>query len=81
MDTVSPFRQILQNVQYVVDEKGEQTAVLLDWQSWQDLQQFLDELTEDERLIELMDEVASDEVLSGQSARTVYQACLSADDV
>ncbi len=67
---------ILETAQYVVDKRGQQTAVLLDLPTWRTLQQLLEELLEDERLGELMVAVQEDEKLEGEAAREAYQAYL-----
>ncbi len=67
---------ILETAQYVVDKRGEKTAVLLDLPSWQALQRLLEELAEDERLGELMAAVQEDEKLEGEAAREAYKAYL-----
>lgn len=67
---------ILETAQYVVDKRGQQTAVLLDLSSWRMLQQLLEELAEDERLGELMVAVQNDEKFEGQTAQEVYKAFL-----
>ena len=71
---------ILETAQYVVDKRGRQTAVLLDLTAWQALQEFLEELAEDERLGELMMAVQDDEKLIGETAQEVYQAYLLETD-
>lgn len=67
---------IFEAAQYVVDKRGQQTAVLLDLSSWQKLQRILEELMEDERLGELMDAVQEDEKLEGEAAQEAYRAYL-----
>ncbi len=69
---------ILNTAQYVVDQQGQQTAVLLDLPSWQKLRQLLEELVEDERLGKLMLDVQHEETLEGPAAYTAYQAYLMA---
>lgn len=64
---------IFEAAQYVVDKRGQQTAVLLDLSSWQKLQRILEELMEDERLGELMDAVQEDEKLEGEAAQEAYR--------
>jgi hypothetical protein len=68
---------LLDSVQYVVDNKGQKTAVLFDLAMWQELRPLLDELIEDGRLGQLMAEVADDERLEGEEALQAYQAYLS----
>ncbi len=65
---------ILETAQYVVDKRGQQTAVLLDLFTWRSLQQILEDLQEDERLGELMLAVQEDEKLAGEAAQKVYLA-------
>lgn len=67
---------IFEAAQYVVDKRGQQTAVLLDLSSWQKLQRILQELMEDERLGELMAAVQDDEKLEGEAAQEAYRAYL-----
>jgi PHD/YefM family antitoxin component YafN of YafNO toxin-antitoxin module len=67
---------ILETAPYVVDKRGQQTAVLLDLPPWRALQQLLEELLEDERVGELMAAVQEDEKLTGEAAQEVYQAYL-----
>lgn len=67
---------ILETAQYVVDKRGQQTAVLLDLPTWRTLQRLLEELLEDERLGELMAAVQEDEKLEGEAAQEVYRAYL-----
>ena len=65
--------EILDTAQYVVDRHGQQTAVLLDLDSWKSLRQLLEELMEDERLGQLMTAVENDEMLDGEAARLAYE--------
>ena len=65
---------ILNTAQYVVDQQGQQTAVLLDLPSWQKLRHLLEELAEDERLAKLMLEVQQEEKLEGPAAYAAYMA-------
>jgi|GEM_PF-2289210 PHD/YefM family antitoxin component YafN of YafNO toxin-antitoxin module len=67
---------ILETAQYVVDRRGQQTAVLLDLPTWRALQQILEELLEDEKLGELMAAVQKDEKLEGEAAREAYSTYL-----
>ncbi len=67
---------ILDTAQYVVDRQGNQTAVLLDLNSWDALRQLLEELAEDERLGELMSAIEHDEKLEGEAARRRYETYL-----
>jgi hypothetical protein len=68
---------ILDAVQYVVDEQGQQTAVLFDLQTWDSLRYLLEELAEDERLGQLMVEVQDDEKLVRETAWQAYQTYLA----
>jgi hypothetical protein len=70
-------KMLLDSVQYVVDNKGQKTAVLFDLSVWQELRPLLDELIEDGRLGQLMAEVADDERLEGEEALQAYQAYLA----
>ncbi len=63
---------IIENAQYVVDQQGKQTAVLLDLENWISLCRLLEELAEDERLGELLAEVEDDEMLDGNAEREAY---------
>jgi PHD/YefM family antitoxin component YafN of YafNO toxin-antitoxin module len=63
---------IIESAQYVVDEQGKQTAVLLDLENWVSLRRLLEELAEDERLGELLAEVEEDDMLDGNAAREAY---------
>jgi hypothetical protein len=65
--------EVLRSVQYVVDEHGKQTAVLLDLSVWQQVLHFLEELDEDEQLGRLMMDVADDDKLEGEEAVRVYR--------
>ncbi len=71
---------ILETAQYVVDKRGQQTAVLLDLPAWRSLQQFLEDIQEDERLGELMAAVQKDEKLAGEAAQKAYLAYLSGEN-
>lgn len=71
------FDEMLNSAQYVVDRQGKQTAVLLDLSTWRQVRHLLEELAEDERLGQLMDEVAADEKLEGEDAYEVYQEYLA----
>jgi hypothetical protein len=68
---------ILDSVQYVVDSQGRQTAVQFDLTTWESLRPLFEELIEDGRLGQLMDEVADDERLEGDAALQAYQSYLS----
>lgn len=68
--------EILEAAQYVVDKSGQQTAVLLDLDSWKSLRHLLEELMEDERLGQLMADVEDDEKLEGEAARRAYRTYL-----
>lgn len=70
---------ILNTAQYVVDQQGQQTAVLLDLPSWHKLRYLLEELAEDERLAKLMLEVQQEEKLEGPAAYAAYQAYLAGE--
>lgn len=67
---------ILETAQYVVDRRGQQTAVLLDLPAWRGLQRLLEEMQEDEGLGKLMAAVQEDEKLEGEAAQEVYKAYL-----
>ena len=67
---------ILDSVQYVVDKDVQQTAVLLDLATWDTLRLLLQEVDEDARLGQLMDEVEDDEKLEGEAAWNAYQSFL-----
>jgi len=71
---------ILDTAQYVVDKRGQQTAVLLDLSAWRSLQQLLEDMQEDERLGELMIAVQEDEKLEGEAAQKAYQSYLSGEN-
>ncbi len=71
---------ILETAQYVVDKRGQQTAVLLDLPAWRSLQQLLEDLQEDEWLGELMLAVQKDEKLEGETAQKAYQSYLSREN-
>ena len=60
--------EMMNAVQYVVDNDGKQTAVLLDLNTWKSLQLLLEDIAEDERLGRLMAEVENEESLSGEAA-------------
>ena len=59
---------ILDSVRYVVNKDGQRTAVLLDMPTWDALRQLLEEITEDELLGRLMDEVEDDEMFKGEAS-------------
>ena len=63
---------IIKRAQYVVDQQGKQTAVILDLESWVSLRHLLEELAEDERLGELLAEDKDDEKLDGNAALEAY---------
>lgn len=65
--------EVLRSVQYVVDEQGKQTAVLLDLSVWQQVLHLLEELDEDEQLGRLMMDVADDDKLEGDEAVRAYR--------
>ena len=67
---------ILESAQYVVDSRGQQTAVLLDMPAWRGLQQLLEELQEDEVLGKCMAAVEDDEKLEGEAAQELYKTYL-----
>jgi len=69
--------EILQSVQYVVDNQGKQTAVLFSLPAWETLRPLLEEVIEDARLGQLMTDVVDDERLEGDDALQAYQAYLS----
>ncbi len=69
--------EILDSVQYVVNQKGQQVAVQLDLFTWKALRHLLDELIEDENLARLMAEVETEEHLEGQNAWQTYQTYLA----
>jgi len=73
--------EILESVQYVVNNQGEQTAVQLDLALWKTLRPLLEEILEDKHLAELMLEVKDDERLEGEAARAAYQAYLAEEAV
>jgi PHD/YefM family antitoxin component YafN of YafNO toxin-antitoxin module len=60
--------EIMSAVQYVVDSEGQQTAVLLDLNTWKSLQLLLQDIVEDERLGRLMAEVENEESLLREAA-------------
>lgn len=68
---------ILETAQYVVDQQGQQTGVLLDLESWDTLRKLIEELAEDERLGALMAAVEDDEKLEGADALSAYEAYLA----
>lgn len=69
--------EMLESVQYVVDNQGQRTAVQLDLTLWKTLRPLLEEILEDKRLAELMLAVKDDERLEGEAAQTAYQAYLA----
>jgi len=71
---------ILETAQYVVDKRGQQTAVLLGLPAWRSLQQILEDIQEDGRLGELMIAVQEDEKFEGEAAQKVYRAYLSGEN-
>lgn len=68
--------EILASAHYLVDKHGQQTAIVLDLDSWRVVQQYLEEVMEDQNLVQLMDAVAGDEKLDGEAALSAYQAYL-----
>ncbi len=72
--------EMLDAVQYVVDSEGQQTAVLLDLNTWKSLQLLLQDIAEDERLGRLMAEVEDDERLEGEDALNAYRTYLAQAD-
>lgn len=68
---------ILKAVQFVVDRQGQQTAVLLDLQTWDSLRYLLEEMAEDERLGQLMLAVEDDEKFVRETAQQLYQTYLT----
>ena len=67
------LNDILDSVQYVVDNDGKQTAVQLNLPAWETLRVLLEDAIEDGRLGNLMKEVTDDERLEGDAALKVYQ--------
>ena len=63
---------IIERAQYVVDQQGKQTEVILDLESWVSLRHLLEELAEDERLGDLLAKDKDDEKLDGNAAREFY---------
>lgn len=68
--------EMLDTAQYVVDQNGRQTAVILDLESWHTLRRLLEELVEDANLGELMTAVENDEKFDSEAAHEIYQAYL-----
>ncbi len=68
---------ILEAVQFVVDRQGQQTAVLLDLQTWDSLRYLLEEMAEDERLGQLMLAVEADEKFVRETTQQLYQTYLT----
>lgn len=69
--------EILDSVRYVVDGQGRKTAVQFDLSSWEMLRPLVEEVIEDGRLGQLIEEVADDEQLDEDDARKAYQAYLA----
>ena len=69
--------EMLDSVQYVVDNQGRQTAVQFDLTTWETLQPLFEEVMEDAHLAQLMDAVADDEKLEGDATMQAYQTYLS----
>lgn len=69
-------QEILETAQFVVDQRGQRTAVLLDLQTWYALQQLMEEMLEDENLGKLMTAVQEDEKFTGNAAQEAYIAYL-----
>ncbi len=69
--------EILDSVQYVVNQKGQQIAVQLDLLTWKALRHLLTELIEDENLARFMAEIETEEHLEGPAAWQTYQTYLA----
>ncbi|MFO7680591.1 MAG: hypothetical protein R6X34_11115 [Chloroflexota bacterium] len=69
--------EMLSAVQYVVDNGGRQTAVLLDLDTWKSLRRLLAEIAEDERLGRLMAEVEDEESFAAEDALKAYRTYLA----
>lgn len=69
--------EILNSVQYVVNQKGQQVAVQLELSTWKTLRHLLEEMVEDEHLARLIAEVEAEEHLEGQNAWQTYQTYLA----
>jgi PHD/YefM family antitoxin component YafN of YafNO toxin-antitoxin module len=48
--------QLLEKVQFIIDAKGEQSAVLLNMEDWEQLLTFLEELEDAEEICRLREE-------------------------
>ncbi len=68
--------EILDSVQFVVDKKGQQTAVQLDLDTWILVRHLLEEIAEDEALVHLLAE-ADDEYFAEENAWETYQSFLA----
>lgn len=68
--------EILDSVQFVVDKKGQQTAVQIDLDTWALVRHLLEELAEDEALGNLLTEAKAD-YLEGETAWENYQTYLA----
>lgn len=68
--------EILDSVQFVVDKKGQQTAVQLDLDTWILVRHLLEEIAEDEALVHLLAE-ADDEYFTEENAWETYQSFLA----
>jgi hypothetical protein len=69
--------EILESVQYVVDSQGRKTAVQFDLSAWEQLRPLMEELIEDGRLGQLMEEVADDERFNEAKALEAYKTFLA----
>ncbi len=69
--------EMLESVQYVVDNQGRQTAVQFDLDTWETLRPLFEEVREDAHLARLMDETVNDERYEGETAVQAYQEILS----
>ncbi len=69
--------EMLESVQYLVDNQGRQTAVQFDLEAWDTLRPLFEEVMEDAHLAQLMDETADDDRYEGETAVQEYQEILA----
>ena len=68
--------EILDSVQFVVDKRGQQTAVQIDLDTWALVRHLLEEMAEDAALAHLLAE-AEGEYLAEENAWETYQTYLA----
>ncbi|VAW36740.1 hypothetical protein MNBD_CHLOROFLEXI01-1394 [hydrothermal vent metagenome] len=69
--------EVLESVQYIIDDHRRKTAVQFDLSGWEALLPLIEEVLKDGRLAELIADVADDERLEESEAQKAYQTYLA----